>query len=123
MLGLNNYGNRSIAAVRDDKEILSKTFIEIYSLQLITSMSMVFLYILYLFIGNCENKNIASIQLIFIISTLLDINWFFFGLEQFKLTVTRNTIIKILTVICIFIFVKDESGLWLYTFIMAGGKV
>lgn len=121
MLGLNNYGNRSIAAVRDDKEILSKTFIEIYSLQLITSMSMVFLYILYLFIGNCENKNIASIQLIFIISTLLDINWFFFGLEQFKLTVTRNTIIKILTVICIFIFVKDESGLWLYTFIMAGG--
>lgn len=123
MLGLNNHGNRSIAAVRDDKEILSKTFFEIYGLQLLTSISMVLLYALYLFIGNYENKNISSIQIIFIISTLLDINWFFFGLEQFRLTVTRNTVIKILTVILIFIFVKDGSSLWLYTLIMAGGTL
>ncbi|MDB8460405.1 flippase [Turicibacter sanguinis] len=123
MLGLNNYGNRSIAAVRDDKKILSKTFFEIYNLQLVTSISMVLLYVLYLFIGNYEDKNIASIQIIFIISTSLDINWFFFGLEQFKLTVTRNTVIKILTVIFIFIFVKDDTSLWLYTLIMAVGTL
>ena len=30
MLGLNNYGNRSIAKVRDNKEKLSRTFKEIY---------------------------------------------------------------------------------------------
>ena len=121
MLGLNNYGNRSIAAVRDNKEILSKTFFEIYGLQFLTSISMVALYIIYLFIGNYEHKNIAIIQIGFIISTMLDINWFFFGLEQFKLTVTRNTIIKILSVFCVFIFVKDENSLWVYTIIMVGG--
>ena len=42
MLGLNNYGNRTIAAVRDDKEKLSKTFWDIYymqfSLSIITTM-------------------------------------------------------------------------------------
>ena len=121
MLGLNNYGNRTIAAVRDNKEILSKTFFEIYGLQLITSISMIGLYVIYLLTGNYEYKNITIIQIIFIVSTLLDINWLFFGLEQFKLTVTRNTVIKILTVILVFIFVKDENSLWLYTLIMAGG--
>ena len=40
-----------------------------------------------------ENKIIAMIQVIYLISALLDINWFFFGLEQFKITVMRNTII------------------------------
>ena len=33
MLGLNNYGNRTIAMIRDDKEKLSKTFKEIRLLQ------------------------------------------------------------------------------------------
>ena len=44
MLGLNNYGNRSIAKVRDDKEKLSKTFKEIHLLQLIVGMIIVFIY-------------------------------------------------------------------------------
>ena len=34
LLGVNNYGNRSIAKVRDNKEELSKTFWGIYTLQL-----------------------------------------------------------------------------------------
>ena len=53
MLGLNNYGNRSIAKVRDDKEKLSKTFKEIYYMQMITSILMILynrfiLYLVYL---------------------------------------------------------------------------
>ena len=34
LLGLNNYGNREVASVRDDREKLSKTFWSIYCLQL-----------------------------------------------------------------------------------------
>lgn len=123
MLGLNNYGNRSIAAVRDNREKLSQTFSEIYGLQMITTGIMIVLYVIYIFLFDFKNKNIAILQIIFIFSALLDINWLFFGLEQFKLTVTRNTIIKIITVICIFIFVKDSEGLWIYTVIMAGGTL
>ena len=36
MLGIGNHGNRSIAAVRDDRKKLNKTFSSIYSLQVIT---------------------------------------------------------------------------------------
>lgn len=123
MLGLNNYGNRSIATVRDDKIKLSETFFSIYGLQLLTASTMVISYFIYTIFWVSDHLEIVYIQLIFIISAMLDINWFFFGLEQFKLTVVRNTIIKIITVVSIFTFVKDSNDLWLYTLIMALGNL
>lgn len=123
MLGLNNYGNRQIAKVRDDKEKLAKTFSSIYCMQIVTSAIMIIAYVIYLLFIVKENKSIAIIQTIYLVSTAFDINWFFFGLEKFKLTVTRNTIIKILTIICIFIFVKTKDQLYLYTLIMAAGTL
>ena len=53
----------------------------------------------------------------------MDINWFFFGIDEFKITVTKNTIIKLLTFVAIFIFVKDKSDIWKYVIIMAGGTL
>lgn len=120
MLGLNNYGNRSIAKVRDDEVKLSKTFKEIYCMQIITSVSMIILYFLYLIIFNVKYKEIALIQSMYVISCLFDINWFFFGIEKFKLTVTRNTLIKILSLVFIFLFVKNENDVWIYTLIASG---
>lgn len=47
-------------------------------------------------------------------ANVLDISWFFQGLEEFKKTVTRNLLVKILSVISIFIFVKTQEDLWIY---------
>lgn len=123
MLGLNNYGNRTIAKVRDDKEKLSKEFCSIYALQLIMSIIMIICYLLYVVIFNNQYKLIAFIQIMYVISSMFDINWFFFGIEKFKLTITRNTIIKILSLIFIFIFVKTPDDVWKYTAILAGSTL
>lgn len=121
MLGISTYGNRSIASIRDEKKKISKTFFEIYSIQFSTFVIAIFIYIIYsIFIVN-ENNDIFLIQLFYIVSGLLDISWLFFGLEKFKITVTRNTVIKLLTVICMFVFVKNPSDLWKYTLIMSLG--
>lgn len=119
MLGINNYGNRSIAMIRDNKDKLSRTFISIYMLQIITSTIMIIMYGLYIIFIAKENKIILAIQAIYIIGALLDINWFFFGIEEFKLTVIRNTIIKLASVLSIFIFVKNSDDLYLYSLILA----
>lgn len=50
---------------------------------------------------------------------LIDINWFFFSMEQFKITVTRNSVIKILSMIAVFVFVKRETDVPTYLFIQA----
>ena len=122
-LGVNNYGNRSIAKVRDNKEKLSKTFWSIYSMQLIMGIIMLSLYVIYISFFNIKYKSIATIQTLFILSAMLDINWLFFGLEEFKKTVTRNTIIKLLNVSLIFLLVKNSNDLWKYTLIMSSMTV
>ncbi len=123
MLGLNNYGNRTIAKCRDDKEKLSREFSSIYVLQILTTVSMIILYITYVCIFNNQYVTIALIQLIYLISVCFDINWLFFGLEKFKLTVTRNAIIKILLSVSIFIFVKTKENLIIYVILMSGASL
>lgn len=119
MLGINNYGNRSIAIVRDNKDKLNKTFSSIYAFQIIMSLIIGIIYIIYVIFIAKYYKMFFIIQGLYIIGALLDINWFFFGLEEFKLTVIRNIIIKILSVFCVFIFVKDTSDIYMYSLILA----
>lgn len=120
LLGINNYGNRSIAKVRDDKRKLSKTFWSLYLFQLLMGVIMLIAYISYLYLFDVKYRNIAIIQTLFIISAMLDINWLFFGLEEFKKTITRSTFVKIGNVILIFLLVKTKNDLWKYTLIMSG---
>lgn len=119
MIGVSLYGNRTIATVRDDREKLNKKFWEIYILQLITCSIATFVYIIYVLNFVESNKNIYLVQSLYIISAAIDISWLFMGLEDFKKTVTRNTVIKIIGVICIFTFVKSIDDLLIYVGILA----
>ena len=124
-LGIDNYGCRTIAQVRAENNGngKAKTFWEIYTIQFLTGAVSLTGYVMYLLIFAQENKLIFLIQCITLFSAMLDINWYFFGTEQFKLTVTRNTVIKIITVIMIFVFVNTENDLFQYVFIMTSGTL
>lgn len=117
-LGVSMYGNRQIAYVRDDKEKMSKTFWSITFLKVITTIISLIVYIL-IFGFNKEYGNAYLIQAINILAAMIDISWLYMGLEDFKKTVTRNLIVKIIGVICIFIFVKSYDDLYKYISINA----
>ena len=121
MLGVKNYGNRSVAAVRDDPRRLRIIFWEIYGLQFLCSALALAAYLAFAVIFETENRLIFLIQGIYVFSGMMDISWLFFGLEKFKITVTRNIAVKLLSLVCIFLFVRTADDLWIYTFIMAMG--
>ena len=121
MLGVKNYGNRSTAAVRDSRKLLSRTFWEIYGLQFLCSAVVLAVYLIYILAFVREYRLIALIQGIYVLSGLLDISWLFFGVEQFRITVTRNIVIRLINLGCIFLLVKDRGDLWIYTLIMTMG--
>lgn len=122
MLGIKNYGNRIVAKNRDDSEKLNAIFSSVLILHIIVSLIFSAAYFVYAFFL-ANNRTLAVIQALYVISGLFDISWFYFGIEKFKLTVTRSTVIKIVNVICIFLFVKEKSDLWKYTLIMAAGML
>lgn len=119
MLGTETYGNREIARVsaHGNADELSQTFWEIYTLQICTSLMAIGAYLIYVIFVH-ENRLIALLQGIWLISTMLDINWFFFGIEQVRYTVTRNFMVKAASVVCILLFIKSEKDLILYVVIM-----
>lgn len=122
MLGLNNYGNREIARSRDNREKLSKSFFSIYALQLTCGIITNIMYLLYsVFIS--KNYILSLSIWPFVLSSIFDINWFFFGIENFKFTVIRNVIIKILTTVSIFVFVKEASDVVIYCLILSFGML
>lgn len=121
MLGIKYYGTRSIASVRDNKTQINEVFSSVFALHAFVALIVIVFYFLYCFFIVREYRVIAIIQSLNVIAAFFDINWLFFGLEKFKITVSRNIVIKILTTCCIFIFVKDKDDLWKYTLIMSTG--
>lgn len=117
-LGMSLYGNRAIAYVRDNKKELSKTFWTILVLRILTTTISLIMY-LSIFCLNNENKIMYLIQALNILAATIDISWLYMGLEDFRKTVTRGLVVKILCVLSIFIFVREQSDLWIYTLINA----
>lgn len=115
-IGLNLYGQREIAYNQNDKEKRSKTF---YELLIIKICVMTISILVYLF--TIENMNhykfIFYVQIIDLIANMLDITYFYQGIEEFKKIVIRNILVKFIGIICIFTFVKTEHDLPLYAFI------
>ena len=122
MLGIKFYGNRKIAQTRDDQNKLNKTYSELLTIHIFISLISFIAYGCYIFFFVKEYQLYTAIQGLMVVATIFDVSWFFFGIEKFKLNVTRNIIIKIITVLCIFVFVREKADLWKYVVIMALGQ-
>lgn len=122
MLGVEYYGQRQIAAVNELEE-KKKTFWEIYTVQFISAAISICVYLVSIFAFPQNRHWIMIIQGLWVLSCLFDVNWFFFGIENFKVTVIRNFMVKLITTISIVLFIRKESDLYLYAFIMSGSIV
>lgn len=118
-LGIATYGQLEIAKHRDDKVLRSELFFEIMVARLLTTAVMLGLYRFSMPIFGTYPV-LYRIMAIFIVAEAVDISWFFQGLEQFKVTVTRNFVIKLISTICIFTFIKSKDDLVLYAIILQG---
>ncbi|KKP59209.1 MAG: Polysaccharide biosynthesis protein [Candidatus Magasanikbacteria bacterium GW2011_GWC2_34_16] len=121
-LGIMNYGNRQIAQNKSSKKILSATFSEIYSFQIYSFFIIIIIYIFYAVFFS-SFKIIMVVWLFQLLAAALDITWFYFGIEKFNIAITRNIIVKILSVILIFVLVRDSSNLVVYIAILSFGTL
>lgn len=122
-LGIATHGTRSIALNRENSKKESEIYSQIRFIQCCMALIIAVIYIAFVEITVRDNKLIYWIQLIWIINCAFDVNWFFNGIEEFKTTVTKNTVIKILTLISVFAFVHDKDDTWIYALALAGSTI
>lgn len=121
MLGISNYGVRTIAAERKKDGDVSRVFWNIYAIQFTSSSLMALLYVGYILLFVTDNAAVAWAFLSYLIGDMLDVSWFFYGMEEINITAMRGMAIKILSVFSVFLFVHSPEDIWVYAFIVAGG--
>ena len=117
MLGLENYGVRAIARVRDDRDALNRTFSEIWRMQLLVAGITLLVWLGYVFLVAGEEQPIALHLTLMSVSCLLNLDWCLMGLDQFRPIALRNTAVKLAGAAAIFLLVKDRGDLWLYALV------
>ena len=115
-LGISVYGQREIAYHQDHIEERSKVFFELIALKIISmTISMIVFYIAFARSG--EYAIYYKILLLEMLANVFDITWFYQGMERFKKTALRNGIVKALSVLAIFLFVKNTGDINKYLYI------
>lgn len=126
-LGIPLYAIREIARVRNDAEKTAETTVEILLLHIgLTGIG----YIAVLCIAAFATDVAANMHLFLLLSISLILNalgceWFYRGTENFRYIAIRGLIVRILSVIFLFLFVKDKDDICyyaVYTLCVTGGN-
>lgn len=124
-LGIPLYAVREVARVRNDEARLCKMAIEILLLHsALTLVGYVAVYILVATVAKIQ----VDIPLFLLLSTNLffaaiGVSWFYQGVEDFKYITIRGIAVRLFSLICLFVFVRDKSDLFYYAAITVMANV
>ena len=117
-MGTNIYGQKEIAYCGDNIEDRSKVFFEICIIKIIAFLFSSIIYIITIIFIH-EDIQLFIFAYFYLLANFVDISWLYQGIEDFRSTVLRNSIVKIAGLILVFIFVKSQNDVWMYMFILA----
>lgn len=112
-LGTSSYGTKEIAQVRDDKKIASKLFWEIELMTVFTTGVCLIIWVGVIVFGGKYSLFYLALTP-FLMSTMFDISWYFTGLEKIKNIVIRNSLVRIIGIVLLFVLVKTKDDIILY---------
>ena len=118
ILGTGTYAEREISFYQDDRGTRSRRFWDLFTLRCITSVFCTIFYFVFIAFFFRDNLT-ALIVSLNIAAVAFDIVWLFQGMEEFGQISLRNTIVKIISVVCVFIFIKKPEDVALYALIMS----
>lgn len=116
-IGVNLYGNRKIAYTKKNPEDISNVFWEIFLMQFCTVMITALIFVLLFGLTSGKFKIYFLAQFVLIAANAFDISWFFMGMENFRVTVVKNFIVKLLSLGLIFLLVRSPNDILLYILI------
>lgn len=116
LLGIETYAERESARIKDDKIALSKFVKEMLIINL---FSMLFAYCMFfitiLFVPTLQAyRTILLICSTKILFNVIGINWFFYGIEEFKYTTIRSFFVQCASIVFLFLAVHSKEDVWLY---------
>lgn len=114
VLGTVTFGPKVIGTLQGDAQGRSKKFWEIFFVRLITTSVSLAFYLLYVFLLEPDGKIVALVYGLQLLGTILDVSWFFQGMEEFGKISLSSVLFRVASIVCTFLFVRQTSDLALY---------
>lgn len=122
-IGLNIYGRKEIACVQQDRNKRSLIFFQLFFIRICLFAIVCAGYYIFIAFNAGIDRILFLVNGISIWANLIDVTWYFQGLEEFKLITIRNFLIRIVCVICTFLFVKSSNDLYIYVAVNCVGNL
>lgn len=121
MIGIPIYGTREVARIRDDILGLKKLVIELFLINSSTTVISLTLYIIFVFSSQkaLSDPYLFAVCAIPIICAPFSFLHFMQGTEEFVFITLRSVLIRLISLLCVFIFVNTVEDYRLYAFISA----
>lgn len=115
-LGVGSYGVREIAKCKDDADRRSCVFTNLVVLNAIgTFVSVLILIILTFELDSLqEYRNFLWIGVAKLVFSLFLIEWFFQGIQNFRFITIRSVIVRLLYIVCVFVFIHTKEDTLIY---------
>jgi O-antigen/teichoic acid export membrane protein len=120
ILGMSSYGVRTIAECGDDRGKRSRVFWNAFAMNCVTGAIVVVAYAAYILAFGGSYAPYYLIWGLWVIGSVLDVSWLFFGMQDFSMPTVRNFITKLASVACILLFVRGADDVWVYIAAIAG---
>lgn len=115
-LGITTYAIRECSSVRDNKDKLSEKASELFSINLCTTgIAYLLLLITLIFFRQLDSyRTLIVIQSISIVFVTLGADWINTAMEDFAYITIRTILFQIISLVLMFVFVKDKNDYLVY---------
>lgn len=123
LLGFPTYGIREIAKVKENRSICNQTFFELFSINAISTTVASLLYVILL---ACTDSFQSELPLYLCAGAVVwlnyaNIDWLYQGKEEYGYITVRSLSIKAISLLALFLFVKEKNDYVIYALISSCG--
>lgn len=117
-LGIPAYGLREIAKNRESIVDKSKIFSELFVINFILTLATCVLFGAVLSSSFFQKEYVLYIIFGFsILLNIFNVDWLFQGLEEYGYIAARSTVVKIISLLLMFVYVKEKNDIYIYAVI------
>lgn len=108
-LGIPSYGTREISKCRDDQNKTNRVFSELFIINAFSTFICLAVYIFLIITWFADDLPLYLICGLLILFNFINIDWFYQGKEEYAYIAVRSSLVKVLSLLLLFIFVKDQD--------------
>lgn len=120
VLGMSNYGVRTIAECGADRARRSDVFWNAFAMNCLVGLVVMIAYAGFIALWGQDQLLLWVLWSMWIVGSVGDVSWLMFGMQEFRVPTIRNFFTRLASVVFIFVFVRQATDIWAYVTAIAG---